>query len=109
MLLPIASQTAQVVVFSVFMTAFFLAFGVLAITPAVEQAWTTHAPVAGPFGFSQSLLRVSVMLGAFCGLSFVASSSRDEGYREAFLDPIIAFTRRALAVRAAYRAEIGRG
>lgn len=104
-LLPMASQGIQVLIFGVLMTVFFLAFGELAIADSVETLWTARVPQPVVFGLTATLIKVAVVLGAFCGLSFAASSSADAAYRDTFLEPILTDAQRGLWVRAAYRRE----
>ena len=55
-----------------------------------------------PLGVNEPLVKVSLILASFCALSFAASSSSDQRYRDAFLEPILRETRVNLAARHAY-------
>lgn len=108
LVIAIAVQVLQVVLFAMFMTVFFVAFGQLAITDAVAKAWTTmdveHLTLEGiELPISTVLLKVAVVLGCFSGLSFAASSSSNSLYRKAFLDPVLVESQVNLAARDAYR------
>ncbi|MCA0436558.1 MAG: hypothetical protein LCH98_08730 [Actinobacteria bacterium] len=106
--LAVAVQVFQVIMFSLVMGLFFVGFGQLAITDQVAKAWTATDLV--PISFegidlpiSTVLAKVSLVLSCFSGLSFAASSSSNSLYRKTFLEPILAESLVNLAARDAYR------
>lgn len=106
-LIPVAVRLIQVVLFSLLVFGFFLAFGQLSIPgPTIEQ-WLERPPT--PFSgilsvlpVSQTLTQVSMVLGAFSGLNFAATIGADPVHRRAFLDPIRDEVADGLRTRAAY-------
>ena len=104
------TQAAQVLVLSVAVWAFFLAFGRVAIDASVVHTWVGgEAPhywgrVLGKLGFSRELLQVSIFLSAFSGLYFTVYAVTDAAYREQFFHEITHELERAVGVRAAYLA-----
>jgi hypothetical protein len=84
------SQALQVLVVAALVGAFFVAFGVLAITPDVVEVWIGHRPkaIAGHPSLSVELLKVSGALAAFSGLYYAIAVLTDATYREEFLDDL---------------------
>ncbi len=106
-LVPIAAQAIQVAIFGALMFGFFVTFGKLAISDSVAKSWITTDPPPlllfdVPLGVNEPLVKVSLILASFCALFFAASSSSDQRYRDAFLEPILRETRVNLAARHAY-------
>ncbi len=106
------SQALQVLVVAALVGAFFVAFGALAITPDVVEAWLGRPPtaIAGNRAVSVELLKVSSALAAFSGLYYAIAVLSDPTYREEFLDDLEASLRETLRVRNRYlaaRAEAG--
>jgi hypothetical protein len=89
---------------------FFVAFGLLTITPAVIESWLGHSGdvlATQSFGdrdvqLTAELLKLSGFLAAFSGLYFTVVLVMDATYREEFFDEILAELRQTFAVRAAY-------
>ena len=109
-------QALQIALVVVVLTAFFVGFGILAISRDTAQAWTRLDDVNVMLEFSLSnrtlvlsepLLRVSLFLSAFSGMYFTVLLITDQTYREEFSDDVGTEIRQALAVRRAYR--IARG
>lgn len=98
----------QVVIFSVLVFCFLVAFGSLAIPDATVQQWVGRPPAGfdgwlGRLPVSRTLVQVSLFLAAFSALNFAAGSSADRAYRRAFVDPALEDVREGLQVRQAYR------
>ncbi len=98
------SQGLQVLVVSVLVGAFFVAFGALAITPHVVEVWVGHRPhaIAGNASLSVELLKVSSALAAFSGLYYAIAVLTDATYREEFLDELQVSLRATFHDRARY-------
>jgi len=100
-------QGLQVLVVSLLVGAFFVAFGALAITPDVIESWIEHPPhalVAGEAALSEELLKVSGALGAFSGLYYAIAVLTDTTYREELLEDVERSMRETFADRARYLA-----
>jgi flagellar basal body-associated protein FliL len=102
-------QFVQVLVLVVAVFAFFLMFGSLVTTEAVQVAWTGlacecthHIPYLD--SVSAELVKVSLFLAAFSGLYFTVSAVTDETYREQFFSTVMREMERAVGVRAVYLA-----
>jgi hypothetical protein len=110
-------QGLQVMLVSVMIGVFLVAFGLVAVTPALAREWTGGAldvVVQGtlwgrPFALSVELIQVCALLAAVAGFSFTLSLLTDETYRREFLVDVLAELRQAFAVRAAYLTAIGAG
>lgn len=113
------SQALQVVVVTLAIGAFFVAFGMLAITPEVRDTWTgSHGHVILGLNLlgervelSEELLRVSGAIAAFSGLYYAIAVLTDSTYREEFLDELTSQMRSTFQARADYlrlRAETSR-
>jgi hypothetical protein len=109
LLVLLVSQIAQVLLLSVCVWLFFLAFGRVAISGEVIHTWVggdapTHTPLLDQLGFSNELLQVSIFLAAFSGLYFTVYAVTDATYREQFFTGITDDLEKAVGVRAAYLA-----
>ena len=112
-LVMFVSQGLQVLVVAFLVGAFFVAFGVLAITPDVVEAWIQRKPqaIAGHPSLSVELVKVSSALAAFSGLYYAIAVLSDSAYREEFLEDLQTSLRETFADRARYleaRAAAGR-
>ncbi len=104
------SQAIQVLLLSVGLFAFFVAFGELTIPDSTIEAWTgrpvsdlpsrlgSHVPV------TNELVQVSVFLAAFSALYFTVYAVTDETYRRQFFSGLATELEQAVAVRAVYAA-----
>jgi hypothetical protein len=88
------SQAVQVLFVSLFIGAFFVLFGTLAIDEAARQSWlgSDHFNVlltisvgGDRFELTEKLLRVAGGLAAFSGFYFAVAMLTDSTYREEFL------------------------
>ncbi len=108
-LIPVAAQLIQTVIFSALVFGFFVTFGSFAVTPAVVKAWVGAAPTPGVIWgievpVSNELLGVSYILSGLSALSFAASASNDPAYQTEFRSPILDELRASLAARESYLA-----
>lgn len=108
-LLPILVQAIQALVFGALVCAFFIWFGTIAIPAETVTSWLTRAPSNLSFAgldlpVSAVLVKVSMVLGAFAALNFVAQTSSDAKYSQEFLTPIIEEVRRTVILRNIYLA-----
>ncbi len=103
-LVMFVSQGLQVAVVALLVGAFFVAFGTLAITPDVVEAWIGKRPhaIAGHPSLSVELVKVSSALAAFSGLYYAIAVLSDATYREEFLDELQTSLRETFADRARY-------
>lgn len=106
----VVSQALQVLVVSVGVGAFFVAFGVFAVTPEVGEAW---AGTGGSWQYSfvllgndvqitETLLRVAGGMAAFTGLYYAISILTDSTYRDEFMEAVTAEMREIFDARARY-------
>lgn len=103
------AQMVQVTLFALVVWTFFVAFGAIAISIAVQESWlaglgevVTYLPLGSGHGITQSLLRVSIFLGAFAGFYVTIYTATDGVYREQFYDRIRRDLEQSLYVRRAY-------
>ncbi len=103
-LVMFVSQGLQVVVVAVLVGAFFVAFGVLAITPDVVETWIGTRPhaIAGHAALSQELVKVSSALAAFSGLYYAIAVLSDSTYRSEFLEDLQTSLHETFGDRARY-------
>ena len=109
-LVMLISQGLQVLVVSLAVGAFFVAFGLLAVGPDVIDAWIGsggHALVRFDlFGqtvvLTEELLRVAGAIAAFTGLYYAIAVLTDATYREEFLDELTTEMRTTFTARAEY-------
>lgn len=115
-LVVLFGQALQITLVTVALSAFFVGFGFFAVTAETTQAWTRVDDINvlfdASFGgrrliLSESLLRVSIFLGAFSGMYFTVVLTTDDTYRSEFSDDVGPEIREALAVRTAYRVARG--
>lgn len=110
LLVALFSQGLQVVLVTLVLGGFFVAFGLLTITPAVMESWIGHpGDELLRFGLfdreirlTAELLKISAFLATFSGLYFTVVLVTDSTYREEFFDEILAELRQTFAVRAVY-------
>ena len=105
------SRLLQVFTVALLVWAFFVGFGLVAISVPVQETWLgglddvgIHLEVFGNHGITGPLLRVSTFLAAFSAFSVTVSGASDAAYRESFLRGITDAFSRSLAVRRAYLA-----
>ncbi len=110
LLVALFSQGLQVVLVTLLLGAFYVAFGLLTITPEILESWLGHRGDAvvtfdllgRELRLTAELLKISAFLAAFSGLYFTVVLVTDATYREEFFDEILAELRQTFAVRAVY-------
>jgi len=110
LLVALFSQGLQVVLVTVILGAFFVAFGLLTVTPEVLATWIgqpgDEVVAIGVLGrellLTAELLKLSAFLASFSGLYFTVVLVTDATYRAEFFDEILAELRQTFAVRAVY-------
>jgi hypothetical protein len=108
-LVMLVSQGLQVLVVTLAVGIFFVAFGLLAVDATVREAWIqTSGQHIGPrgLGLTVELLRVSAMIAALSGLYYAIAVLTDSTYREEFLEEITAELRETFAARTEYLARV---
>ena len=109
-LVLLVRQSLQVLIVTLLIAAFFLAFGKLFIAPEVIESWAGSAPSGGidialagmHLSISSELATVAGFVAAFSGLYFAVYVSTDATYRIEFHNDIVDEIRRALVVREIY-------
>jgi hypothetical protein len=104
------SQAVQVLIVSLMIGAFFVAFGMLAIGEAVRIEWLGNpgnvlltVTIAGEdFELTEELLQVAGGLAAFSGFYFAVAMLTDSTYREEFLDELADEMRTSFKSRVEY-------
>jgi hypothetical protein len=99
-LVLLVSQAVQVLLLSVAVLIFFMAFGTLVMQPDVVKSWLGDEEYQN---VTEPLLKVSVFLAGFSGLYFTVYAVTDETYRQQFFTSVTRELERAVAVRAVYR------
>jgi hypothetical protein len=107
-LVMFVSHALQVLVVSLAVGVFFVAFGLLATPGTLLQTWVGQPPdevltVAGVRVYAE-LLRVSAAIAAFSGLYYAIAVLTDATYREEFLSELEGSMRETFAARAEYLA-----
>lgn len=109
----VLAQCIQVLIFGTLVFAFIMALNALSIPPQLAVQWAgrpeTNLQI---FGFGLPVpevpVRVAAFLSAIAALNFVVSINTSKDYRDAFFDPLILQTQKALAVQAGYQADLAR-
>ncbi len=111
MFAAIFTQLVQAALIGLLVWSFFLAFGVLAITLPVQQAWLGDLGSADVWWtltdghvLSRALVRVSTFLGAFAAFYTTIYAASDPVYRASFSEDIGASLQQAVDVRRVYLA-----
>ena len=114
-LVLLVAQALQVLLLAFAVFCFFIGFGLMAISPDVVLAWVGHPPrllrwetIGVGLPVSNELFQVSVFLSGFAGLYFTVYAVSDASYRQQFFAALDSELERAVAVRAVYRALLGR-
>ncbi|MEM9513542.1 MAG: hypothetical protein AAGA42_01685 [Actinomycetota bacterium] len=111
-LLVLFGQALQVTLVVLALIAFFVGFGLIAISLPTTSRWMgiddVHILWDSTLGgrellLTEPLLRVSVFLGTFSGMYFTVLLTTDATYRDEFSADVGPTIRQALAVRLAYR------
>jgi hypothetical protein len=113
-LVSILGRALVAVVVGLVVATFFLVFGVIVVDATVAETFAGAPPriwweitfANHTYVLTAEHFRVSAFLGAFSGLYFIVSSSADSDLAAALSGDTRIHLRRALAVRAVYRAEL---
>lgn len=107
----LVSQFVQVILLSLSVLVFFVAFGAVAMRHSVVGGWIGDQQLnewaIGDWNvgyLSTELVQVSVFLAAFSGMYFTVAAITDEVYRKQFFTSITRELERAMAARAVYHA-----
>jgi hypothetical protein len=106
-----ASQLAQILVVAVVTAAIYLILGLIVLSPDLLNEWThTYKSTATVLGFTlpvpDSLVHMSLFLGALTFMYISARAAGDSEYRSTFLDPLIEDLHTTLIARNRYRGAI---
>jgi hypothetical protein len=103
------TQLVQAALIGMLVFAFFLVFGMVAITVPVQQTWMGDLGSADVFwtigqdhALSRALVRVSTFLGAFAAFYVTIYASSDPVYRASFSEDTGASLQQAVNVRRVY-------
>ena len=102
----LVAQAVQVLLLAVAVFAFFVVFGVVAISDGVINTWVGDPSPQYDLGqhlVSSELARVSVFLAAFSGLYFTVYAVMDTNYRQQFFTQIMRELARVVGARICYR------
>jgi hypothetical protein len=105
------SQLAQIVVVAVVTATIYLILGLIVLTPSLLNEWThTYKSTATVLGFTlpvpDSLIHMTLFLGALTFMYISARAAGDAEYRSTFLDPLIEDMRTTLIARNRYRGAV---
>ena len=115
-LIVLFGQTLQISLVVLALTGFFVFFGFMSIGVETIMSWTQLDSVRilaettlgdRRLVLTESLVRVSVFLGAFSGMYFTVVLTTDETYRTEFASDVGPEIRQILAVRTAYHVAQG--
>jgi hypothetical protein len=100
----VVAQVVQVLLLSLAVLAFFLAFGMVAMKESVVAGWIGDQQLHpfGPGYLNLELVQVAVFLAAFSGMYFTVAAITDEVYRQQFFTTITRELDRAVAARKVY-------
>ncbi|WP_082978447.1 hypothetical protein [Mycobacterium sp. 1081908.1] len=106
-----ASQLAQILVVAVVTATIYLILGLIVLSPSLLNEWThTYTSTATVLGFTlpvpDSLIHMTLFLGALTFMYISARAAGDAEYRSTFLDPLIADLHTTLIARNRYRGAV---
>lgn len=104
---PALVMVIQAVIFGAVVFVFLVGFGLLSVPVETVRQWLGHSPrIMAPWlhleGLSGELLKVSLLLGAFSSLNFVASMGTDSRHRAVFMGSILDELAEGLELREPY-------
>ena len=107
----VTSQVLQVGLVAIVSALIFFVLGLILLSPELLAQWSRNGPADGEFlGMTlpvpQSLIQVSMFLGAMTFMYISARAVGDADYRARFLDPLIDDLRLTLVARSRYRAAV---
>jgi hypothetical protein len=102
-----ASQLTHIMVVAVVTSLIFLVLGMILLSPELLAAWTRNGSSDGTFlGMTipvpQSLIQITMFLGALTFMYVSARAAGDSAYRAQFLDPIVDDLQLTLVARGRY-------
>ncbi len=103
-----ASQLTHIMVVAVVTALIFFVLGLILLSPEVLAAWTRNGSSDGTFlgmiiPVPQSLIQITLFLGALTFMYVSARAAGDSDYRAQFVDPIVDDLKLTLAARGRYR------
>ncbi|MGE2815082.1 hypothetical protein ACQI5H_08050 [Mycobacterium heidelbergense] len=106
-----ASQLAQILVVAVVTTAIYFILGLIILSPELLNEWThTYKSTSTVLGLTlqvpDSLIHMTLFLGALTFMYISARAAGDGEYRSTFLDPLIDDLRTTLIARNRYRGAV---
>lgn len=106
-IIPMIGQIIQASFFMLLVFGFFMGFSSIAISDTTIESWMTvkpeHLKILGvDTNINAVVIKVSMIVAVFSGLSFVATTSSDEKYARSFLKPMIERTKHILVIRDIY-------
>ena len=106
-IIPMIGQIIQATLFMLLVFGFFMGFSSIAISDTTIESWMTvkpeHLKILGvDTNINAVVIKVSMIVAVFAGLSFVATTSSDEKYARSFLKPMIARIKHILVIRDIY-------
>lgn len=106
-IIPMIGQIIQATFFMLLVFGFFMGFSSIAISDTTIESWMSikpeHLKILGvDTNINAVVIKVSMIVAVFSGLSFVATTSSDEKYARSFLKPMIARIKHILVIRDIY-------
>ena len=106
-IIPMIGQIIQATFFMLLVFGFFMGFSSIAISDTTIESWMTvkpeHLKILGvDTNINAVVIKVSMIVAVFSGLSFVATTSSDEKYARSFLKPMIERIKHILIIRDIY-------
>ena len=106
-IIPMIGQIIQATFFMLLVFGFFMGFSSIAISDTTIESWMTvkpeHLKILGvDTNINAVVIKVSMIVAVFSGLSFVATTSSDEKYARSFLKPMIERIKHILVIRDIY-------
>lgn len=107
LIIPMIGQIIQATFFMLLVFGFFMGFSSIAISDTTIESWMTvkpeHLKILGvDTNINAVVIKVSMIVAVFSGLSFVATTSSDEKYARSFLKPMIERIKHILVIRDIY-------
>ena len=102
--IPILGQLIQTVFFVLLVFGFFLWFASVPVTDQTIDLWVgtkpEHLKILGlEVSYNAVVLKVTMIVAVFSGLSFVATTSSDDRHARDFLEPMVLRLRKILLIR----------
>ena len=106
-IIPMIGQIIQATLFMLLVFGFFMGFSSIAISDTIIESWMSikpeHLKILGvDTNINAVVIKVSMIVAVFSGLSFVATTSSDEKYARSFLKPMIERIKHILIIRDIY-------